>query len=439
MRLKTKLAAAAVGAAMLASPLLAAVPAQAEGEQFMPLLVYRTGPYAPNGIPIADGFIDYFRLVNERDGGINGVKVAWEECETQYNNDRGVECYERLKSKGDTGATVFSPYSTGITYALIERATADKIPILSMGYGRADASYGKVFPYVFTMPATYWAGADAMIQYIKEQEGGSLEGKKVALVYHDSAYGKEPIRTLERLAEEEGYSYHGFPVAHPGLEQKATWLQIGRQLRPDWVLMWGWGVMNSTAVKEAAAVGYPMERFIGIWWSGAEPDVKPAGNAAIGYKSAQITGPGDEYPIYDDLNRLNSEGKLASDGSNLGTVLYNRALVNAMLQVEAVRTAQEKYGNKPLTGEQVQWGFENLNLTAERIKELGMEGMVAPIKITCADHEGGGKVLIQQWDGKDWQFVSDYIDPRRDALRKAYKESALQYAEEKGIEPRSCE
>src|SRR5690606_33970746 len=103
----------------------AAVPALA-AEQFIPLLVYRTGPYAPNGIPVFNGFNDYFNLVNERDGGVNGVTLTWEECETAYDNARGVECYERLKSKGPTGAAVINPYSTGITYALIERATADK-------------------------------------------------------------------------------------------------------------------------------------------------------------------------------------------------------------------------------------------------------------------------------------------------------------------------
>ena len=158
-----KLGLAAVATAMLASSVALPGLAAAE-EQFVPLLVYRTGPYAPNGIPIADGFNDFMQLVNTRDGGIGGIKYAWEECETQYNNDRGVECYERLKGNGATGASIVNPYSTGITYALIERATADKVPVLSMGYGRADASDGRVFPYVFTMPITYWAGADVMVQ-----------------------------------------------------------------------------------------------------------------------------------------------------------------------------------------------------------------------------------------------------------------------------------
>ena len=83
--------------ALLLGPL--ALAGYAQTNAFIPLLVYRTGPYAPSGIPIANGFVDYFTLINERDGGINGLKVAWEECETQYDTKQGVECYERLKGK----------------------------------------------------------------------------------------------------------------------------------------------------------------------------------------------------------------------------------------------------------------------------------------------------------------------------------------------------
>ena len=432
-----KMLLSAAAAAVVATPLLAA-PAAAQNEQFMPLLVYRTGPYAPSGIPLANGFVDYFELINARDGGINGVKITWDECETSYNNDRGVECYERLKNQGPTGATTFNPYATGITYALIERATADKIPIFSMGYGRADATIGSVFPYVFTAPATYWAGADAIIQYIQAKEKGSLKGKKIALVHHDSAYGKEPIATLQALSKQEGFQLNLFPVAHPGLEQKATWLQIGRQLRPDWVVMWGWGVMNATAIKEAAAVGFPMDKFIGIWWSGSEADVRPAGAAAKGYKSASFTGTGTGAKVHADI-RENVFAKDKGMGKDtFGEALYNRGLVNAAIMIEAVRTAQGKFGNKPLTGEQVQWGFENLNITQDTIDKLGLTGLMSPIKLSCNDHEGGGSVFIQQWDGKSWNYVSDFIKPRREMLTKMYEASAMQYAKEKKITPRDC-
>ncbi len=419
---------------------LGASEAKAQNEQFVPRLVYRTGPYAPNGIPFADGYADYLDMLNARDGGVGGVKIVYEECETAYNNDKGVECYERLKAKGPTGAGWVDPLSTGITYALIERATNDKIPVISMGYGRADASYGAVFPYTFTYPVTYWAGADAMIQYVGHQLGGmdKLKGKKIGLVYHDSAYGKEPIATLEKLAEKYGYQFLKYPVTPPGSEQTATWLQI-RQQHPDYVFMWGWGVMNSAAIKQAASVGYPMGHFIGIWWSGAEPDVGPAGMAAKGYKSANFTGTGTNFPVIQDILKfLYAKGQGKTTKDKVGEVLYDRGVVNAIYDTEALRTAQGKYGAKPLKGEQTQWGFEHLNLTEARLKQLGAAGLATPVHISCEDHEGAGNVEMQQWDGQHWKTITTWITPDRGMLREMYKDSALTYAKEKGITPRDC-
>ena len=435
MRSKFKALAVAGMAAAIAAT---AAPAMSADKQFIPGLMYRSGPYAPNGIPFANGFHDYLKMINAT-GGINGVMVEYEECDTAYNNDRGVECYERLKRPG---AAAITPLSTGITYALIDRATADKIPVLSMGYGRTAGSDGRVFPYVFTLPATYWSGADIIVNYIAQNEGGydKLSGKKIALVYHDSAYGKEPIATLEALSEKHGFSLHLLPVAHPGLEQKATWLQIGRQIRPDWTAMWGWGVMNSTAIKEAAAVGYPMDRFIGIWWSGAEPDVIPAGAQAKGYKSLNFHGTGTEFKaIQDIITHVHDKGDGTGPREEVGHVLYNRGVMNAAIIVEAIRTAQGMHGNTPLTGEQIRDGFEALQIDEARLADKGLTGFMEPISITCADHEGTGRAYIQQWDGSGWTQVSDWIEPNRAGLlRPMIEEAAAQYAAEKGITPRDC-
>ena len=258
------------------------------GTQFIPSLIYRTGPYAAGGTGFWGGMMDYFMLINMRDGGMNGVQITWEECETAYNSDRGVECYERLKNKGETGASLVHPLSTGITYRLIERATQDKIPLISMGYGRTDASDGRVFPYVFPLLTNYWSQNTAKIKFIGSKEGGmdGLRGKKIANLYHESSYGKETIPILDKQAEMYGFEVKHFPVPHPGLDQKATWLEIGRRYQPDWVILRGWGVMNPTALKEAARVGFPANKILGVWWSGAEEDVIPAGDAAKGYIAA---------------------------------------------------------------------------------------------------------------------------------------------------------
>src|SRR6516164_9280275 len=327
-------------------------------EQFFPVLVYRTGPYAPNGVPFADGYVDYLKLVNAQ-GGINGVKVSFEECETGYATDKGVECYERLKGDGSTGAGYFSPLSTGITFALTEKVPGDKIPLLTMGYGRSESRNGAVFPWNFIAIGSYWTAADVAIQHIAHELGGfdKLKGKKISLVYHDSPYGKEPIPALEERARLNGFTFKAIPVTHPGVEQKSQWLAI-RQDRPDYVLLWGWGVMNSTAIKEAAAVAYPRDKMIGVWWSGAEPDVTPAGDQATGYKSLMLQHGAGRFPVHADIEKyVYGRGKGSTEPGKVGEVLYNRGIVNAMLGVEAIRKAQEKFGQKPLTGEQIRWGL----------------------------------------------------------------------------------
>src|SRR5262249_31108819 len=179
---------------------------------------------------------------------------------------------------------------------------ATKLRGIWWGHARPDPSYGGVSPFVFPLPATYWAQADAMIKYVGDQIGGldKLKGKKIGLVYIDIAYGKEPIATLEKLSQKYGYTFLKYPVSAPGIEQSATWLQI-RQQRREWLFMWGWGVMNSTAIKGAASIGYPMDHYIGVWWSGAEPDVVPAGAAADGYKSGTFHGTGQDYPAVKDI------------------------------------------------------------------------------------------------------------------------------------------
>jgi branched-chain amino acid transport system substrate-binding protein len=211
-----KLAVAASLAAIGLSAVLTAPAAVAAEEQFFPVLAYRTGAYAPNGTPWANGFVDYLKLTNAR-GGVNGVKMIWEECETGYATDRGVECYERLKGKHG-GATAVQPLSTGITFALTEKAPVDKIPVITAGYGRSESQNGAVFGWNFPLIGTYWMGADVLVQHIAKKEGGfdKLKGKKIALVYHDSPYGKEPIALLQERAKMHGFDLSAAAGRPPG-------------------------------------------------------------------------------------------------------------------------------------------------------------------------------------------------------------------------------
>ncbi|WP_296420565.1 ABC transporter substrate-binding protein [Pseudooctadecabacter sp.] len=405
----------------------------AAADLVIPDLSYRTGPYAAGGTPFSDGYQDYFNLLNARDGGIGGEEVRILECETGYNTEKGVECYEATKGEG---ALIYQPLSTGITYQLIPKATVDEIPIHTMGYGRTSAANGEVFNWVFNYPANYWDAASVMINYLTEQNGGSLEGKTIALLYHNSAYGKEPIRTLETLSADMGFELTQIAVDHPGQEQKSQWLQIRRE-RPDYVLMWGWGVMNQVAVQEAANINYPMDQFIGNWWAGAEHDVTPAGAAADGYLSLNMNRIGD-LPVFGEIETMVHEaGNAAGDGSNIGSVLYTRGMYAAMLAAEAIAKAQEIHGVSDVTAAMVRDGMEALEITSARMDELGMANIGPEFSVSCENHGGSGLGIVQQWNASSgtWTPLTDYIEPDNAVIDPLISEDSMAFAAENNIEP----
>ena len=427
--MKTKLT------ALVAAGMMAAAPAMAD--LVVPNLSYRTGPYGANGTQYADGFNDYFALLNERDGGIGGEMIQVPECETAYNTEKGVECYESTK---DSGALVYNPLSTGITYQLIPKVSVDKKVLYTPGYGRTSAKNGKVFEWVFNAPANYWDGASVAIKYLLDENGGDLSGKKVALVFHNSAYGKEPIRTLEGLAEKHGFELSQIPVDAPGQEQKSQWLQIRRD-KPDYVIMYGWGVMNQAAIQEAANIRFPMENFIGIWWSGSEVDVLPVGEKANGYKALTFNGVGMDYPVYDDIKtHLIETGKASQGGEHVGSVLYSRGMYAAVVISEAIRKAQELAGTSAISPEQLREGFEQLEITPERLAEIGLPDFGPEIKMSCDNHGGSGMARLQQWDAsaKQWNLITEFTEPDQEIIAPLIQQDSEAYAAESGITPRDC-
>jgi len=412
---------------MVAAGTMAASPALAD--LVFPDLSYRTGAYAAGGIPFSDGYQDYMTLLNERDGGIGGVMTRVIECETAYNTERGVECYESTKGEG---ALVYQPLSTGITYQLIPRATADGIPLHTMGYGRTSAANGDVFSHVFNYPANYWDAASVIINQLLEENGGDLSGKNITLLYHNSAYGREPIRTLETLSEMHGFELNTLAVDHPGQEQGNQWLTIRRE-RPDYVVMWGWGVMNQVAIQEAINTRFPMENFIGNWWAGADHDVEQAGADAAGYRALNMNTLGD-MPVFADIQEhVIDAGLAAGDGTNLGNVLYTRGMYAAMLAAEAARTAQEIHGTADIDASMMRDGMEALEMTNARMEELGMPMIGPEFAVSCEDHGGSGMATLQQWDGSAWVTLTDFVAPDDSVITPLVMEDSAQYAAENNI------
>lgn len=426
MRKLTRLAFAATA---LAAATAVSVPAAiAEDEIAIPNLSYRTGPFAATGIPLMNGQRDYIMMLNARDGGIGGVKLGYDECETGYSTEKGVECYEKTKGS----AVVTQPWSTGITLQVLPKTNVDKIPILAPGYGFSPMADGKTFQWAFNPPAGYWDAASMILKYLSGGDMASLSGKKIAFLHLDHPYGKEPIPLFEKMAAAHGFTFLPIPVGLKEMQnQSAQWLQIRRE-RPDNVIMWGWGAMNAGAITEAVKTKYPMDQFIGVWWSGSDDDLLTVGDAGKGYKSISWSQPQPDSQIMADIRKhvIDAGNSLMDDPAvDQGKVFYQRGILISMILVEAIKEAQEEFGTKSVTAEQVRWGLENLNFSEERLAELGATGMIPPFKTSCSNHTGHSGGWVLQWDGSKFVPVSDLLEADADAISPLIAEKAKEYAD----------
>ncbi len=440
MRASTRLLLTAATALSLA---LGASAGFAAGEQYVPLPTYRVGPYASSGTLWWAGTIDYFRYVNEVEGGIDGVKIRYEEFETEWNTDRIVEVYERTKhGKDGSPVAFFFTHSTPASYALIEKAAADRIPLIDPAGGRTESTDGTVFPYAFPLLFNYYSQASTGINYIAQREGGldKLKGKKIVTVYHDSPYGRETQPAVALLAQRYGFENIQIPVADPGNEQSPQWRRV-REAKPDWVFVRTWGVSTPVAIRTAQRFGIPADRLIGDVWAGSEADVIPAGAAAKGYQALAPYPGGADFEIHRRLkkNIIDTGKSDLRDVKNFGSVYYNIGLVNAALAVEALRTGHRKFGNRPLNGEEGRWAFEHLVIDDARLQQIGFKGLLQTLSITPKDHEGGGAARIQQWDGSRWVLKTDWIQADRNQLRPLIEAKSAAYAQEKSLAPRQGE
>jgi branched-chain amino acid transport system substrate-binding protein len=119
-------------------------------------------------------------------------------------------------------------------------------------------------------------------------------------------------------------------------------------------------------------------------------------------------------------------------------VLYMRGVVGAMLAVEGVRAAQERFGKgKVMTGEQARWGYENLNLTQAKLDTLGFKGVMRPVSTSCNDHMGSAWARVHTWDGAKFTWASDWLQADDQIIKPLVKNSAEKYAGEKKLTRRT--
>ena len=374
----------------------------------------RTGPTQINGMVLCPASHDYYNLINSN-GGVEGYQIKSEELDHEYKVPQAVEAYQRMK--GD-GAVSIMAYGTPQVQALNQKFAEDKIPGTSPGFGIAASADGKRFPYLFPVAATYFSQGAGAIQFIKDKLGGSLEGKKIAYIFYDNPAGREPLPIIEDLQKQEKFELRTFAVPPPGVEMGAQVLDITQRFHPDFVIAHLFGRAPSVAIKEFKRNGYPMSKMMGLVWASAEADILAAGGWAVaeGYHTLQFAGAGDDYPVRQEIKAMyKAQGKEPPKEMD-DTVIYNRGILWAAVHVEAIRHAFEANGGKQPTGEDIKKGFD-------QIHDFGLGGLVPPLQITAADHEGGGWVQVFQVKGgklvKETDWFRAYPEIVAQAVAKA--------------------
>jgi branched-chain amino acid transport system substrate-binding protein len=417
----------------------------AEEEQYMAVPSSRVGSYSAMGTGYYGGIIDYMTYVNMT-GGVNGVKLTWAECETEYKADRTVECFQRLLT-GPNGQkmVVFDTLGTPGAYAVINEMAKNEVVLAQYGYGRTDAADGTVWPWVFNAASQYWSQVAVQMDFMAQQEGGieAMRGKKIVHMHIDSAFGREPLPAMRKIAEDWGVELVEVSVAPPGLEQQSQWLQVRRE-QPDWVTFWGAGSgMNSTGMTTAARVGFPRDRMIYVTFGAAEEDMVPAGDAAVGTYVVANAVPGKTFPLIADIEKVVYGAGAGNLGNpeRVGTVYWNRGVGAAIMWVEALRNAQQIHDKvgKAVTGPEFRDGYEAIKMTPERLAEIGVDGMLAPFELSCKQHDGAGLFKVMQWDGKEFQIITDWVGaPDPAMIRTLVEESAAKFASENNVTARTC-
>jgi branched-chain amino acid transport system substrate-binding protein len=369
----------------------------------------RTGPTKNVGTNICPGTLDYVKLINKK-GGVEGHTIRYEEVEHAYKVDRGVEAYERLKQEG---AVALLDYGTPIVYALTPRHLEDKILGITPGFGRADSTDGEAFPYIFPAASTYWSQMGAAMKFLKDQ--GVKKDDKVAYIFYDNPAGREPLETFEHICGMEGYGCRTFAVPPPGVEMSSQVLDITRRFRPKWVVSHLFGKAPAISIKEFKKNGFPMDKIISLVWGGGEPDFVSAGwDTSQGYLAMHFAGVGRDFPVIQEIMQMYKDaGEEVPE--MVGSVYYNRGVLNAAILVEAVRQAIKHYG-MPLTGEKVKDGME-------KIKDFSLGGFLPPLTFVPQDHEGGGWVRIYQTKGEGMVPYTDWFRGYREVVLSQVKEA----------------
>ncbi|CAN7333497.1 ABC transporter substrate-binding protein [Variovorax sp. LjRoot178] len=346
-----------------------------------------TGVFAFAGIGIDQGIRDYLQILNEG-GGINGRKVKYIAEDTGYKVDQSMAVFKKIT--GQNKVNLYYADSTGFVKTVnpeLERIGS----ILMTGASFAkEISNAQKYPMQFMVGPDYSEMVGILLQYIAKTKPGA----KVALVYSDTEFGKDPVDTARADAKRLGLNLVQEVVTPPGSVDISTEVIKLRRADPDYTIFHGY---VSAPIPEfiAQARGQGMKtQFMGTFWTMDNSTVMKMGANADGFMGVM---PYRYY--YDAEGKGPMMEKIRKMRPEYQSTAYMQGFLAAMLLTEAARRTLDA-GNE-LNGKNLKTALSSIrNFDTGGIigVPLSIKGNSIPIgRVYKADFKQQKMVPVSDW------------------------------------------
>ena len=200
--------------------------------------------------------------------------------------------------------------------------------------------------------------------------------------------------------------------------------------------------MNSTAIKEAIAIGYPREQMYGVWWSGAEPDVTAVGERRQGLQRAGVAARRRARPEgrqgHDQVPLRQGPGHRARRRKSAGALQPRHDLGDADRR-ERCKRAQGKYGKQRRDRRGSALGRGEPGARPKSSRRSASRASCSRSRPRCVDHGARAGRASTPGTARSGRFTSDWYEADEQILKPMIEAAAEKYAAEKKLTRRKRE
>jgi branched-chain amino acid transport system substrate-binding protein len=235
-----------------------------------------TGVFAFAGVGINDGLADYVKIVNDA-GGIKGRKLRYVPEDTGYKVDVSVAAFKKITSQNKVNLY----YGDSTAFSKTINPELERVGnILMTGASFAtELNNPQKYPDQFLVGPDYTEMFGILLRHIAKEKPGA----KVAFVYSDSEFGRDPIDSSEALAKKLGLSVPVKIMTPAGSVDVSGEVIKLRRAAPDYTIFHGYILAPIPEFITQGKQQGMTTKWMGTFWTMDSSTVMKMGEAGDGF------------------------------------------------------------------------------------------------------------------------------------------------------------